>query len=118
MLGIIMEALIAELVLSAKEKPTLVLMMIGGIFGSFWVLIQPFISGPLLLGRSFLVVWLGILDTTRNLFNLPEGSIFSVLALYILIHILFGLMTGYAAWKIGKQVNIRLWNQKGKVVHF
>jgi hypothetical protein len=118
MLGIIMEALIAELVFSAKEKPTLVLMMIAGVFGSFWVLIQPFISGPLLLGRSFLVVWLGILDTARNLFNLPEGSIFSVLALFILIHIFFGLMTGCAAWKIGKQVNIRLRKQKGKAVQF
>lgn len=118
MLGIIAEALIAELVLSTNSKPTLALMMFAGVLGSFWVLLQPFISGPLLLGRSFLVVWLGVVDTARNIFNLSEGSIFIVLALFVLIHILLGLLTGYVAWKIGKQVKIRLKKQTANTNQF
>jgi hypothetical protein len=118
MLGIIMEALIVEFVLSTKSEPSQPLLMFAGVFGSFWVLIQPFISGPLILGRSFLVVWLGMVDLTRNIFNLGEGSIFMVIGLFVLIHILIGLLTGIVAWKIGKQVKIRLKKQTANTFQF
>jgi hypothetical protein len=108
MVGIFAEALIAELVLSIKETPNTAMMMAAGALGVSWVVFQPFVTGPLLFGRTVFVVWLDFLDTARRILGLGDSAMIVVLGLYVLIHIVVGIISGILAWNVGKQVHKRL----------
>ena len=108
MLGIFAEALIAELVLSTRKVPNSTVMMAAGALGVTWVVGQPFVTGPLLFGRTVFVVWLDLLDSARRLLGLGSSAIFVVLGLFVLVHILMGVLAGVVAWNVGGQVHSRL----------
>ncbi|MGD2027553.1 MAG: hypothetical protein PVI99_07030 [Anaerolineales bacterium] len=108
MVGIFTEALLAELVLSIKKTPNAASLMVAGAAGVTWVVGQPFVTGPILFGRTVFVVWLDFLDTARRVLGLGNSALFIVLGLYILIHIVVGGVAGMLAWNVGKQVYARL----------
>ena len=62
MVGILSEALIAELVLSLLGQPRRRWFVIAGSLGVAWAMAQPFVTNPLLFGRSLVSVWLNMLD--------------------------------------------------------
>ncbi len=111
MVGIFTEALVAELVLSTRREPGRGIMMLAGALGVTWVVAQPFVTGPLLFGRTVFVVWLDFLDTASRVLGLETTSIVVVLALYVLIHMVVGVVSGVIAWGVGKQVSTRLGKQ-------
>jgi hypothetical protein len=108
MIGIFTEALVAELVISLKKTPNAAILMATGALGVTWVVGQPFVTGPLLFGRTVFVVWLDFLDTARRVLGLDSSAIFIVLGLYLLIHIVVGVVAGVLAWNVGRQVHARL----------
>ena len=108
MIGIFTEALVAELVISLKKTPNAAILMATGALGVTWVVGQPFVTGPLLFGRTVFVVWLDFLDTARRVLGLDSSPIFIVLGLYLLIHIVVGVVAGVLAWNVGRQVHARL----------
>jgi hypothetical protein len=116
MLGILAEALIAEIVLSIKSAPGLGNLMAAGTFGLMWVVVQPFVAGPLLFGRAILMVWLDFLDSARRVLGLGETSLVLVLGLYVLIHIAAGILAGVVSWNVGKQVRSRLGKPSPNIV--
>lgn len=108
MVGIFTEALVAELVLSLLGKPSRASFTLAGALGVLWVLTQPFITGPLLFGRTLFTVWLDLLDQGQRLLGLePDAALWTLLTLAA-IYLLFGSIIGWLSWDIARQLQIRL----------
>lgn len=108
MVGILAEALIAELVLSAFGRPSKPAFVVAGAGAALWTLIQPFVTGVLLFGRNLMVVWLDVLDMGARVFGIPyQAALWIVLAL-LAAHLLFGGTGGWLAWRLGHILKIRL----------
>lgn len=116
MVGILTEALVAEIVLSIKKEPSRLQMVLAGALGVVWVVAQPFVTGPLLWGRTLFVVWLDFLDAASRNLGLDSSAIFVVISIYVLIHLVVGAIAGFLAWEIGDQVSARLGKKPSRVV--
>ena len=108
MVGIITEALVAEIVLSLSGKPRRFSFMLTGALGVTWVLVQPFFTGPLFFGRSFFVIWLDFLDTGNRLFSLKTDAAIWIVAALLTIHLFIGCVVGWLGWDIAHQLRLRL----------
>lgn len=106
MLGIFMEALIAEFVLSGLGVSLSSFILTGALAAS-WSVAQPFITGPLIFGRALLDVWAGVITKAATALQLPASTPLLVLALLLLIHLLIGGVAGWAAWRLGLRLHRR-----------
>jgi hypothetical protein len=108
MVGILTEALVAEVVLSLVGKPRRSGFVLAGALGVAWVLLQPFVTGPLLFGRTVFTVWLDLLDRGNQLLGLdPSAAIWIVTAL-LAIHLTIGAVVGWVSWDIARLLQVRL----------
>jgi hypothetical protein len=110
MVGILAEALVAEIILSLFERPTRLAMLAAGAGGVLWTLVHPFVTNPLLFGRGIFTVWLDLLDRGTRLLGLPSGAWFAIVLLFAAIHISVGLVAGALAWTVGHLLQERLPN--------
>jgi hypothetical protein len=108
MIGILMEAVIAEIVLSLFGSPSRISFLLAGSLGVLWTLIQPFFTGLLLFGRDIYVIWLDILDTGSRLLGLPLSAVGWILVLLVGIHLIVGAAGGWLAWDTGRLLRRRL----------
>jgi hypothetical protein len=108
MIGIFSEALVAELVLSLGGKPRRWLFMLAGALGVLWTLLQPFVTGPLLFGRTLLVVWLDIVEMGSRLLGLNSSVVVWIILALVAIHLAIGGLAGWLSWDAGRQLQIRL----------
>lgn len=108
MVGIITEAIVAEIVLTLGGKPSRSIFVLAGALGVGWVLAQPFVTGPLLFGRTLFTVWLDLLDQGSRLLGLqPSAGIWIFLAL-LGIYLTLGGVMGWLSWDIARLLQIRL----------
>lgn len=108
MVGIITEAIVAEIVLTLGGKPSRSIFVLAGALGVGWVLVQPFVTGPLLFGRTLFTVWLDLLDQGSRLLGLqPSAGIWIFLAL-LGIYLTLGGVMGWLSWDIARLLQIRL----------
>lgn len=108
MVGIITEAIVAEIVLTLGGKPSRSIFVLAGALGVGWVLVQPFVTGPLLFGRTLFTVWLDLLDQGSRLLGLqPSAGIWIFLAL-LGIYLTLGGFIGWLSWDIARLLQIRL----------
>jgi hypothetical protein len=107
MVGILSEALVAEIVLSIAGKPRLASHMLAGALGVAWVLVQPFVTGPLLFGRTVFVVWLDLIDQGTRYLGLNPAAAIWILAVFLAIYLAIGALVGWLAWSIARQLQIR-----------
>jgi ABC-type thiamin/hydroxymethylpyrimidine transport system permease subunit len=108
MVGIITEAIIAELILDAFPKPSLTAFISACAGSALWVIVQPFVTGILFFGRNLLVVWLDLLDTGNRLFGIPSQAAFGIVLALVVLHLVIGGIGGWLAWKLGLVLKIRL----------
>jgi hypothetical protein len=108
MVGILAEALIAELILDAFGKPSMLSFIFTCAGASLWTLIQPFVTGVLLFGRNLLVVWLDLLDMGTRVFGIPYQAVFWIVVVLVTVHLLSGGLGGWLAWKLGLVLKTRL----------
>lgn len=108
MVGILAEAMIAELVLSAFGKPSMPAFFLASTCAALWTLIQPFVTGVLLFGRNLLVIWLDVLDMGTRVFGIPYQAAFWIVIVLVTVHLLFGGIGGWLAWKLGQALKTRL----------
>jgi ABC-type thiamin/hydroxymethylpyrimidine transport system permease subunit len=108
MVGILAEALIAELILDAFGKPSKLSFIFACAGASLWTLVQPFVTGVLLFGRNLLVVWLDLLDMGTRVFGIPYQAVFWIVVVLVTVHLLFGGLGGWLAWKLGLVLKTRL----------
>jgi hypothetical protein len=110
MVGILSEALIAELVLSSTRKPDRASFMLAGGLGVTWTFLQPFITNPLLFGRSLAATWLNMLEQGSRLLGLSPDSIWLILGVMLVLHLAIGVLAGLIAWDAGRQLQTRMGN--------
>jgi hypothetical protein len=108
MIGIMSEAIIAELILSTSGKPSRFKLILAGSLGVLWSMIQPFITSPLLFGRSVLMVWLNLLDQGRRLFGISGETAWAIVLVMAVVHLVIGGLAGWFAWEAGKQLQLRM----------
>jgi ABC-type thiamin/hydroxymethylpyrimidine transport system permease subunit len=108
MVGILSEALVAELALSALGRPRRAAFLVTGVLGVLCPLVQPFITNPLLFGRTLFTVWLDLLDLGRRLFGLDSGAVLWIVLGLVAVHAAIGLVAGWLAWDVGRVLQARL----------
>jgi len=108
MVGILTEALIAELILDVFGKPSLPAFITAGAGAALWTLVQPFVTGVLLFGRNLLVIWMDLLDVGTRLFGIPYQAAFWIVLTLVSVHLIFGGIGGWLGWKLGLILKTRL----------
>lgn len=112
MIGIFMEAVVAEITLSLFKRPSRRVFLLTGGVGVLWVLIHPFVTNPILFGRTAFMVWLDLLDTGSRLIGLDTNAVVGILLFMVAIHLAVGALAGWLAWDVSRQLHARL----GKIV--
>jgi len=108
MIAIISEALITEIVLDVFPRPSRLAFMLAGAGGALWTLVQPFVTGLLLFGRSLLVVWLDLIDLGSRLFHIDGNAAVWIAILMALLYLVVGAVAGWLAWQVGQLLVARL----------
>jgi ABC-type thiamin/hydroxymethylpyrimidine transport system permease subunit len=108
MIGIFMEAVVAEVVLTVMRKPQRLAFMLTGALGVFYTLVHPFLSQGLLAGRGVLFVWEMLLDEGTHLFGLPLSAAWAVIAVMALVRLAIGAVAGLLAWEVAQAVHKRM----------
>jgi hypothetical protein len=108
MIGILAEAVIAELALTMLGQPSRLSLVIAGGLGVLWTLAQPLITGPLLFGREIFVVWLDLIDRGSRLFGLDSGATLWIVLALIFLYLIIGGVAGWLAWSAGGLIHARL----------
>ena len=118
MVGIFTEALVAEIILSLFGKPRPLSFLLAGALGVTWNLVQPFVTGPLLFGRSLFVVWLDLLDTGTRLLGIKENAVVWIVVALLVIYFFIGCLAGWLGWNIAKQLQDRLGKSQSDGLEF
>ena len=108
MIGILSEALVAEIVLSLAGKPRRSAFVLAGALGVGWVLLQPFITNPLLFGRTLFTVWLDLLDRGSQLLGLDDSAGLWIFLAFLAIYMAVGGLVGWFSWDIARLLQVRL----------
>lgn len=108
MVGIFTEALVAEIVLSLAGKPRRGALVLAGALGVAWVLVQPFVTGPLLFGRTIFTVWLDLLDLGKQLLGIDASAAIWIVLSLLAIYMAVGALAGWLSWDIAKLLQKRL----------
>jgi hypothetical protein len=108
MVAIFSEALVAEIVLSLMGSPRRFSFLLSGALGVTWSLVQPFVTGPLLFGRTLFVVWLDLLDTGTRLLGLDSNAALAIVAALLAIYLSIGGVAGWLSWDLSCQLKTRM----------
>ena len=108
MVGILGEAVVAEGILSLLGKPRRASLLAAGAAGVLCPLVQPFVTNPLLFGRTLFTVWLDLLDLGARLFGLGSDAALIIVLALVALHVAIGLMAGWFAWEAGRMLQARL----------
>jgi len=108
MIGILSEAIIAEIILSLSRQPKRFIFIIAGGLGVLWSLFQPFITNPILFGRSVLMVWLDLLDLGSRLLGIKTETAYFIMILMVALYFVIGSLGGWFAWEVGKIIQERM----------
>jgi hypothetical protein len=101
MIGILMEAVLAEVILSFFGKPALVACLLAGATGALWSLAQPFFTGVVLFGRDLFTIWLDLLDLGKRLFGLDPRLAWVIVLVLAGVHAVIGMTGGGLAKWVG-----------------
>lgn len=108
MVGILTEALLAELVLSLLGVPRRAGFVLAGALGVSWVMLQPFITGPLLFGSTVFTVWLDLLDRGSQLLGLNASAALWIVVVFLALHLAVGGLVGWLSWDFARLLQVRL----------
>lgn len=108
MIGIMGEALVAEVALTALGRPRRAAFLVAGAVGVLCPLVQPFVTNPLLFGRTLFTVWLDLLDLGGRLFGLGSDAALVIVLALAALHAVIGLVAGWFAWEAGRALQTRL----------
>jgi len=116
MIGILSEAIIAELALSLSGKPRRLAFMFAGGLGVAWCFAQPFVTNPLLFGRSLMTTWVTMLEQGGRLLGLGSEAALLIVLSMLAIHLALGILVGWFAWDVGGQLQTRMGKSPANVI--
>lgn len=108
MIGILSEALLAELVLSLFGKPRRLAFVLAGMLGVLTTLIQPFVTGLLIFGRDLFSIWLDTLALGSRLFGFDSQAAAWILLALLGLHLAVGAAAGWLAWWLARLLTARM----------
>lgn len=108
MIGILAEALLAEIVLSALGRPRRLSFLLAAVLGVLWTILQPFITGALLFGRDTVEVWLALINDGGRILGLQSNAALWIMLFLAAFHILLGVLSGALAWSTAHRLTTRL----------
>lgn len=108
MIGIISEAIVVEVTLSLTGKPKRGSMILAGSLGVLWVLAQPFITNPIMFGRTVLDVWLNLLVMGSCVLGIDSSGAIWIIGGLAVIHLGIGGGAGWLGWGLGNLLQTRL----------
>jgi ABC-type thiamin/hydroxymethylpyrimidine transport system permease subunit len=108
MIAILMEALMAELVLTLFGRPSRVSFLAAGSLSVLYTLVHPFFSQGLMAGQGMVFVWELLVERSLQIFGLSMTAAWVVVGLYALLHLVTGLLAGWTAWEIARALQGRL----------
>jgi hypothetical protein len=108
MVGILAEALLAEIILSAFPRPRRLAFMLAGAAGVLWTLVQPFFTGWLIFGRDMFIIWLDLIDEGARLLRLDSSAALWIILGLVLIRGALGALAGWLAWSAGARLRQRV----------
>ena len=108
MIGILAEALIAELVLSIIGSPIRASFVLAGVLGVLWTMAQPFVTGLLLFGRDLLSIWIEMIESGGKLFGLGTQAVVWIFGVLLMMHLAIGSLAGLLGWSLAGSINSRL----------
>jgi ABC-type thiamin/hydroxymethylpyrimidine transport system permease subunit len=117
MVGILSEALMAEIALSVLGRPRRSAYLLAGALGVLWCLLQPFITNPLLFGRTLYTVWLDLLDVGARISGFDAGAVLWIVLALVAAHVAVGLVAGWLAWDVGRLLSTRLGRYPAQTVN-
>ena len=112
MIGIITEAIVAEIVLTALGQPRRLSFTLAGALGVLWVRAQPFFTVPIFFGRTIYTVWLDLLDNGSRLLGLDPNAWVWLVAAMVALYLVIGAFFGWLSWDIARQLQTRLGRQQ------
>ena len=108
MIGIVTEALLAEIALSALGRPRRLSFLAAAMLALLWTFAQPFFTSGILGGQGLATVLGWTLQKGAKALGMLPSAVAAVLALLIGIHLLIGAVAGLLAWDAGRAVRARL----------
>jgi hypothetical protein len=108
MLGILMEAVLAEVIASLFAQPSLLAFLLAGAVGGSWSLWQPLITSPLLYGRSFISTWQDLITRSASVLGLDASAVLVVLLIMAAIYLVIGGLGGILGWEVGEGLKARM----------
>ncbi|MEJ2549868.1 MAG: hypothetical protein P8Z42_08780 [Anaerolineales bacterium] len=108
MIAILMEALMAELVLTLFGRPSRVSFLAAGSLSVLYTLVHPFFSQGLMAGQGMVFVWELLVERSLQIFGLSMTAAWVVVGLYALLHLVTGFLAGWTAWEIARALQGRL----------
>lgn len=108
MVGILSEAILAEAALSLRSAPKRWTFMLAGGLGVLWTFVQPFVTGPLLFGRTLLDTWIAMLEQGSRFLGFGVDAWVMILSGMVAIHLALGILAGWFAWDVGRQLQTRV----------
>lgn len=108
MIGILIEAGIAEIVLTAFGRPSRASFLLAGSLGILWTMFQPFFTGLLLFGRDIFGIWFDLLDRGSRLLGLDPAAAVWIVLILAAFHLAMGAAAGWLAWNAGRLLRARL----------
>jgi len=107
-LGILIESGLAEVVLLAACRPGRFSFALAGALAVASTLLQKFLFGSLLLGRSLTQTYQGMIKEGSRVFALDVRYALVILGLLVLIDLALGGLAGVLAWEVGRIAQARL----------
>jgi hypothetical protein len=108
MVGILAEAIIAEVVLSLFGKPSIVAFLIAGGLGVLWTMIQPFFTGLLIFGQDAASIWNKLLMEGNSVLKLEVSAVLWIVVGLAGLRLIMGGLAGWLAWKVGMLLRTRV----------
>ena len=107
MIAIVVEGLLAELVLMAGRHDRVTFGAAGAV-ACAWPLVHPFLTGAIVAGQGFLVVYANMLRNGARMLGVESSAVVLILAVLIVVHLAAGAAAGLLAWDAGHLVQSRL----------
>ncbi len=108
MFGILTEAVVAESVFSIANRQNRLVFLLAGGLGVLWTLLQPLVTGLLFFGRDPFVVWLDMIDNGSRMLGISSNVVWGVVAALVAVHLILGVLAGWLAWDVGRQLQKRM----------
>jgi len=112
MIAIVVESVLAEVVLMAGRRHRATFASAGAA-ACAWPLVHPFLTGAILAGQGFVLVYANMLRNGARMLGVEPSAVVLIVAALIILHLAAGAAAGLLAWNAGHLVQSRLSSSAG-----